>query len=46
MSGGEAEARAKGGNVMMVTGGFGSGGDAGGVPGGVADGGDRVDEQD
>ena len=34
MSSGEAKARAKGGNVMVVKGGFGFGGDADGGPGG------------
>ena len=37
MSGGEAEARAKSGNVVVGTEGSGSGGDADGGPGGRAD---------
>ena len=37
MSGGEADSRAKSGNVVVVTGGSGSGGDADGIPGGRAD---------
>ena len=39
MSGGKVEAKAKGGNKMVGTGGFGFGGDADGVPGGRIDGG-------
>ena len=38
MSGGEAEVGAKGGNTMVVTGGFGFGGDADIKPGGGGDG--------
>ena len=39
MSGGEAEARAKGGNAVLGTGGSVFGGDADGIPGGGAYGG-------
>ena len=39
MSGGEADSRAKSGNVVVVTGGSGFGGDVDGGPGGGADGG-------
>ena len=46
MSGGEAEARAKGVNAVVVTGGFGFGGYVDGGPGGGGDGGEREDGWD
>ena len=41
MSDGEAEAGSKGGNAVLVTGGFGFGGDVDGGPGGGSDRGGR-----
>ena len=46
MSGSKTEARDKGGNAVMGTGGFGFGGDADGGLGGGADGGCRGEGQD
>ena len=46
MSGGKSEAGTKGGNAMVVTGGFGFGRDSGGSPGGGSDAGGGRDRQD